>query len=71
MSDTGRTRPWENVWTPTKYAHNGAVNIAYDQLAGAEGEPLLLIMGLGVSRFWWPTGLAQALADQGFAVASL
>jgi pimeloyl-ACP methyl ester carboxylesterase len=69
VSDTGRTRPWENAWTPTKFAHNGAVDIAYDQLAGAEGEPLLLIMGLGVSRFWWPTGLAEALADQGFAVA--
>ena len=69
MSDTGRTRPWENAWTPTKFAHNGAVDIAYDQLAGAEREPLLLIMGLGVSRFWWPTGLAEALADQGFAVA--
>ncbi len=69
MSDTGRTRPWEDAWTPTKFAHNGAVDIAYDQLAGAAGEPLLLIMGLGVSRFWWPTGLAQALADQGFAVA--
>jgi pimeloyl-ACP methyl ester carboxylesterase len=69
VSDTGRTRPWENAWTPTKFAHNGAVDIAYDQLAGAEREPLLLIMGLGVSRFWWPTGLAEALADQGFAVA--
>jgi pimeloyl-ACP methyl ester carboxylesterase len=26
-------------------------------------------MGLAVSRFWWPAGLAQALASQGFAVA--
>ena len=26
-------------------------------------------MGLAVSRFWWPAGLGQAFADQGFAVA--
>ena len=26
-------------------------------------------MGLAVSRFWWPAGLARAFADQGFAVA--
>ncbi|MBV9795179.1 MAG: alpha/beta hydrolase [Actinobacteria bacterium] len=26
-------------------------------------------MGLGVSRFWWPTGLAREFAGQGFAVA--
>jgi len=45
------------------------VAIAYDQLAGSQGEPLLLVMGLAVSRFWWPAGLAHAFADQGFAVA--
>jgi pimeloyl-ACP methyl ester carboxylesterase len=45
------------------------VEIAYDQLAGSQGDPLLLVMGLAVSRFWWPAGLAQAFAGQGFAVA--
>ncbi len=69
MTNTGRTRSWETAWTPTEFARGGGVDIAYDRLAGSEGEPLLLIMGLGVSRFWWPTGLAQAFADQGFAVA--
>lgn len=56
-------------WTPTQRARNGEVEVAYDHLVGSEGEPLLLIMGLGTSRFWWPVGLAQAFADQGFAVA--
>ena len=69
MTGTGTTRPWETAWTPTEFARGGGVDIAYDRLAGSEGEPLLLVMGLGVSRFWWPTGLAQAFADQGFAVA--
>jgi pimeloyl-ACP methyl ester carboxylesterase len=56
-------------WTPTQYAHNGLVEIAYDRLAGSAGDPLLLVMGLAVSRFWWPAGLGQAFADRGFAVA--
>ena len=67
---TGAAEPgqWASTWTPTQDARNGAVQIAYDRLAG-DGEPLLLVMGLAVSRFWWPAGLAQAFADQGFAVA--
>jgi pimeloyl-ACP methyl ester carboxylesterase len=56
-------------WTPTQYAYNGLVEIAYDRLAGSAGDPLLLVMGLAVSRFWWPAGLGQAFADRGFAVA--
>ncbi len=60
---------WASTWTPTQYARNAAVEIAYDMLAGSEGDPLLLVMGLAVSRFWWPAGLGQAFADQGFAVA--
>src|SRR6201999_3910032 len=60
--------PWQGAWTETEYARNGDVRIAYDRLAGAGGDPLLLIMGLGVSRFWWPAGLAPAFATQGFAV---
>ena len=53
-----------------RYAHNGAADIAFEELAGAGGEPLLLIMGLGVSRFWWPSGLVDELADRGFHVAA-
>ncbi|MEU3226962.1 alpha/beta hydrolase [Streptomyces sp. NPDC006976] len=59
----------QQEWTPTRYAHNGDVRVAFDQLKGSEGEPLLLIMGLAVARFWWPAGLCQAFADAGFAVA--
>ncbi|WP_327035064.1 alpha/beta hydrolase [Micromonospora ureilytica] len=51
-------------------ALNGDVRLAVDDLGGAGGDPLLLIMGLGVSRFYWPDGLITALIDAGFHVAS-
>ena len=69
MTEAAQAGRWASTWTPTQYAHNGTVKIAYDTLAGSAGDPLLLVMGLAVSRFWWPAGLCQAFADQGFAVA--
>ncbi len=51
-------------------ARNGDVRLAVDDLGGAGGDPLLLIMGLGVSRFYWPDGLVAALIEAGFHVAS-
>lgn len=56
-------------WTPTAYADNEGVRIAYDRLAEGAGDPLLLVMGLGTSRFWWPMELCQEFAARGFAVA--
>ncbi|MEU0940977.1 alpha/beta hydrolase [Embleya sp. NPDC005971] len=57
-------------WTERRFAHNGAVDLAYDRFReGADGEPLLLVMGLAVSRHWWPEGLCAAWAAAGFAVA--
>jgi pimeloyl-ACP methyl ester carboxylesterase len=69
MTAAEAARSWTRLWTPTRYARNGSVEIAYDTLAGSEGEPLLLVMGMAVSRFWWPAGLGQELASRGFAVA--
>ena len=69
MTGAAEAGPRASMWTPTQYARNGAVEIAYDRLAGSDGDPLLLVMGLAVSRFWWPAGLGQAFADRGFAVA--
>jgi pimeloyl-ACP methyl ester carboxylesterase len=53
-----------------RYARNGIVRIAYADLGGAGGDPLLLVMGLGVSRHWWPTGFVSALVEQGFHVVA-
>jgi len=55
---------------PTRYARNGDVDIAFEDLGGAGGDPLLLVMGLGVSRFWWPQGLVDELVRRGFHVVA-
>jgi pimeloyl-ACP methyl ester carboxylesterase len=69
MTAAGSAAAQASRWTPTGYAHHGPADIAYDTLAGSEGEPLLLVMGLAVSRFWWPAGLCAEFAARGFAVA--
>lgn len=55
---------------PTGYAHNGDVHIAFEDLGGTGGEPLLLIMGASVTRFWWPPGFVEELIARGFHVVS-
>ncbi|NLU66272.1 alpha/beta hydrolase [Streptomyces sp. HNM0574] len=57
-------------WGPLGRARSGVVRLAYDRLLqGADGEPLLLVTGLGASRRWFPDGLCRELAAHGFAVA--
>jgi pimeloyl-ACP methyl ester carboxylesterase len=53
-----------------RWARNGDVQIAFEELGGAGGDPLLLIMGLAVSRFWWPDTLVGEFVDRGFHVAA-
>ena len=53
-----------------RYAVNGQVRIAFEDLGGAGGDPLLLIMGLAVSRFWWPDTLVAEFIGRGFHVVS-
>jgi pimeloyl-ACP methyl ester carboxylesterase len=55
---------------PTGYARNGDADIAYEDHGDRGGEPLLLVMGSAVSRYWWPPGLITALIAHGFHVVS-
>jgi pimeloyl-ACP methyl ester carboxylesterase len=50
-------------------AHNGNVSLAFEQVGDDGGEPLLLIMGLGMQMIYWPEGLLAQFADAGFTVA--
>jgi pimeloyl-ACP methyl ester carboxylesterase len=59
-----------NEPSTVRYASNGAVKIAFEDLGGAGGDPVLLVMGLGVSRFWWPPGLVAELVSRGFHVVA-
>jgi pimeloyl-ACP methyl ester carboxylesterase len=54
----------------SRFARNGDVEIAYEELGGAGGDPLLLVMGLGVSRAWWPPGFVETLVARGFHVVA-
>ena len=44
------------------------IDIAYETFGAAEGEPLLLVMGLGGPMTWWNPDLCRMLADRGFRV---
>jgi pimeloyl-ACP methyl ester carboxylesterase len=50
-------------------AKNKDVRIAYETFGSANGEPLLLIMGLDFQMVWWPDAFCELLADRGFHVA--
>jgi pimeloyl-ACP methyl ester carboxylesterase len=50
-------------------AHNGNVSLAFEQVSDDGGEPLLLVMGLGMQMIYWPDGLLAEFADAGFTVA--
>ncbi|MCA1219232.1 alpha/beta fold hydrolase [Streptomyces sp. 8L] len=52
------------------FAHNDGIQIAFEDLGGTGGDPLLLVMGLGTSRFWWPEGLVNDLVHRGFHVVA-
>ena len=53
-----------------RFAYNDGIRIAFEDLGGAGGDPLLLVMGLGASRFWWPDGLVDELVRRGFHVVA-
>jgi pimeloyl-ACP methyl ester carboxylesterase len=45
---------------------NEHVELAYDSFG--EGEPIVLIMGIGVQRIFWDDAFCRALANKGFRV---
>ena len=45
------------------------VRIAYEPVGAGDGEPMLLIMGLGMQMISWPDGFCAELVARGFAPA--
>ena len=54
----------------TRCARNGQAEIAFEDLGGSGGDPVLLLMGMAVSRFWWPQGFVRELIGCGFHVVA-
>jgi pimeloyl-ACP methyl ester carboxylesterase len=53
----------------TGIARNGPVEISYEVMDPPGGEPLLLIMGLGMQRISWHDEFCGGLIERGFTVA--
>jgi len=51
------------------FARHDGVRIAYDVEGPPDGEPLLLIMGLGLQLLFWPDSFRGLLTAAGFRVA--
>ena len=52
----------------TTTAPVNGIDIGYETHGDPDGEPLLLVMGLGAQLTAWPAELCDALADRGFHV---
>jgi pimeloyl-ACP methyl ester carboxylesterase len=61
----------EGVLMTVNVARDGDISVAYETAGPREGEPLLLISGIGSQLLQWPPGFADALVRQGFRVARL
>jgi pimeloyl-ACP methyl ester carboxylesterase len=53
---------------PEEIARVNGVEIAYERLGDPSGQPLLLVMGLGMQLIHWDLELCQMLVDRGFHV---
>jgi pimeloyl-ACP methyl ester carboxylesterase len=49
-------------------ANVGAVELVYETIGDPSGEPLLLVMGLGMQLIHWDRDLCEQLAERGFHV---
>ena len=55
-------------WSEERFAEVGEVTLCYQELGDPEGEPMLLVMGLGTQMIHWETGFCELLAGEGFRV---
>ena len=55
-------------WSEERYADVGKLSLCYQELGDPEGEPMLMVMGLGTQMIHWDTGFCSLLASEGFRV---
>lgn len=51
-----------------RLARVGEVELAYDELGDPQGEPMLLVMGLGTQLIHWSPRFCELLGERGFRV---
>lgn len=51
-----------------RLAPANGIELAYQEVGDPDGEPLLLVMGLGTQMLGWDEGLCAMLAERGFRV---
>jgi pimeloyl-ACP methyl ester carboxylesterase len=51
---------------PEELAHVNGIEIAYERLGDPSGQPLLLVMGLGMQLIHWDRELCDLLVERGF-----
>src|SRR6476646_3520370 len=51
-----------------RLAPANGIELAYQEMGDAEGEPLLLVMGLGTQMLAWDEEFCATLAERGFRV---
>ncbi|SEA37788.1 alpha/beta fold hydrolase [Microbulbifer marinus] len=56
---------------PIHFAEIQGVSIAYQDMGARDGEPVLLVMGLGAQMLHWGDTLVQRLIDSGYRVVLL
>jgi pimeloyl-ACP methyl ester carboxylesterase len=49
-----------------KRAPVNGIELAYQELGEPDGEPMVLVMGLGTQMIHWPQGFLELLAERGF-----
>jgi pimeloyl-ACP methyl ester carboxylesterase len=57
-----------NGFGEERVAPANGIEIAYQEMGSPEGEPLLLVMGLGTQMLGWDEDLCAMLAERGFRV---
>ncbi|MQA72778.1 MAG: alpha/beta fold hydrolase [Solirubrobacterales bacterium] len=55
-------------WSEERFAEVGAIELCYQEMGDPAGEPMVLVMGLGMQMIAWEDGLCELLAGAGFRV---
>ena len=56
------------AWSEERFADLGEVKLCYQEMGDPEGQPMVLVMGLGTQMIAWEDGFCELLAREGFRV---